>query len=345
MSNYLGFEPSNNPNYYFISYNSEDADRVSEIAKRLFHGNVPLWYDHGIEYGEDWEKKISSKLMNAQAVILFFTKDILFKEHSYVYKEYLMATEYFDKKVYVVMMDKINNKEVPPARVPWWIDVQSLQSINVVGVSDLDFISKEILKAIGLETYEDIMNQIIKEYRELYDGGDHEAAERFFDEYLKGKSLAGKAQCIANACSGKIDGMTIESHIAEYTNLETPLKNHVGEYVNSFFEGIQLTVGGSVFTFGNSFIFHRGQYGDAHVINVWCNDSNITTVGGLIEARDMRAYYDSLDDIIYVVYKSEVETRNGADFDSQTYISVLTIEDPTNTAICNNFKNLVAIEY
>ena len=35
MSNYLGFEPSECPEYYFVSYNNEDAVRVGEIAGRL----------------------------------------------------------------------------------------------------------------------------------------------------------------------------------------------------------------------------------------------------------------------------------------------------------------------
>jgi hypothetical protein len=61
MSNYLGFEPCNKPNYYFVSYNSEDAERVGLIAQRLSHSNVPLWYDYGINYGEGWEAKISEK--------------------------------------------------------------------------------------------------------------------------------------------------------------------------------------------------------------------------------------------------------------------------------------------
>ena len=37
MSEYLGFEPSTNPVYFFLSYNSEDKDRIRDIAKTMMH--------------------------------------------------------------------------------------------------------------------------------------------------------------------------------------------------------------------------------------------------------------------------------------------------------------------
>ena len=161
MSNYLGFNPCDNPNYFFVSYNNEDADRVGEIAKRLFHGNIPLWYDYGIDYGEAWETKISEKLMNAQAVILFFTKNILYKEHSYVHKEYVMATKYFNKKVYVVMMDDISNKEVPHTKVPWLIDIKSKQCINITSIQDYDLIANTIANAVGMTMADNLIANTI----------------------------------------------------------------------------------------------------------------------------------------------------------------------------------------
>jgi hypothetical protein len=82
MSNYLGFDPNECSDYYFVSYNNEDAARVGEIAMRLYQDRIPLWYDHGIEYGEKWETKISGKLAGCRAVLLFFTKGILQKESS-----------------------------------------------------------------------------------------------------------------------------------------------------------------------------------------------------------------------------------------------------------------------
>ena len=149
MSNYLGFEPSECPEYYFVSYNNEDAVRVGEIAGRLFEDKIPLWYDHGIEYGEKWERAISGKLAGCKAVLLFFTKGILQKENSYVRKEYTMATEYFDKKVYVVILDQVEKKEIPFDKVPWWIDIQEKQCINAIRIADAAAVAQKIKEAIG----------------------------------------------------------------------------------------------------------------------------------------------------------------------------------------------------
>lgn len=149
MSNYLGFDPNECSDYYFVSYNNEDAARVGEIAARLYQDRIPLWYDHGIEYGEKWETKISGKLAGCRAVLLFFTKGILQKESSYVRKEYTMATEYFDKKVYVVILDQVEKREIPFDKVPFWIDIQEKQCINAIGITDAAAVAQKIKEAIG----------------------------------------------------------------------------------------------------------------------------------------------------------------------------------------------------
>ena len=343
MSNYLGFEPCNDPHYFFVSYNSEDADRVGEIARRLHHGNIPLWYDHGIDYGEAWENKISEKLMHAEAVILFFTKGILQKEPSYVHKEYIMATDFFEKPVYVVIMDDIQNKDVPYTKVPWWIDIQSKQCVNAVGVQDHDAIVQEIAKAIGMSTHEDRMNAILKNYKQLYDNGQLSEAEVFLAQYMNGMSLAGKAKCIADMFSGRIHGLSLPDTATAVARLPTPLVNHVGQAKDTFVECLQLTVRDVTFTFGNSFVFHRGALGDAHVINVWKDEENIFTLGGLVEANNMQIYYDSVDDILYATYVSDCETRTAGDVEIQSFVSVITVEDPLGNALCNSFKWLVEV--
>ncbi len=101
MSVFLGFQPTKSREYYFVSYNNEDATRVGSIAKALSESGVNLWYDHGIEYGDNWEPTITEKILNAKAIILFFTKGILPKSNSYVQKEYKIATQHYDKKIYL----------------------------------------------------------------------------------------------------------------------------------------------------------------------------------------------------------------------------------------------------
>lgn len=166
MAEDFGFNPCSEPGYYFISYNSEDAERVGAIARKLHSNNVPLWYDYGIPYGEKWEAIIAEKIKKSQAVILFFTKGILFKEDSYVKKEYRIATKNFKKKVYVVMLDYIDVESVPLDKVFWFNDIRDNHNIDIVDINDPDIISNEIMSAIDIKTGEKKQNQAIENKEE-----------------------------------------------------------------------------------------------------------------------------------------------------------------------------------
>lgn len=125
----FGFWPSNENGAYFISYNSEDSDRVGAIARDLHAQGLPMWYDRGLEYGDEWERQIATHIRSCKAVIMFITKGLFLREtRSYVYKEYRMA-KICNKKVYVVMMDKISDKDVPEDLWGWWIDLTDLHCV------------------------------------------------------------------------------------------------------------------------------------------------------------------------------------------------------------------------
>ncbi|MBR3597835.1 MAG: toll/interleukin-1 receptor domain-containing protein [Clostridia bacterium] len=148
MACYLGFQPTDEKEYYFVSYNSEDVGKIGPIVQKLNDSAVPLWYDYGLEYGEKWESQISSKIKDAKAIILFFTKGILSKDESYVRKEYDIATEYFGKKVYVILLDKINNNDISFDMIPWWYEIKKRQCVVASEIENLEEICNEIKKAI-----------------------------------------------------------------------------------------------------------------------------------------------------------------------------------------------------
>lgn len=166
MAEDFGFAPCNEPGYYFVSYNSEDAERVGAIARKLHSNNVLLWYDKGIPYGEKWEAIIAEKIKKSQAVILFFTKGILFKEDSYVKKEYRIATKNFKKKVYVIMLDFIDDESVPLDKVFWFNDIRDNHNIDIVDINDLDKISNEIMSAIDIKNSRKMQIQAIDNKKE-----------------------------------------------------------------------------------------------------------------------------------------------------------------------------------
>ena len=57
MSTDLGFMPVASGERYFISFKTEDAERVGEIARCPNGFGVPMWYDYGLEKGEEWENR------------------------------------------------------------------------------------------------------------------------------------------------------------------------------------------------------------------------------------------------------------------------------------------------
>lgn len=76
-----------------------------------------------------------------------------------------------------------------------------------------------------------------------------------------------------------------------------------------FYECQQITIHNDVFTIANDYVFHRGNRGDAH------------------------------DNIIYVAYDSEKEIYVDNKYvDSKTMISITTVENPNEQAVCSDFK-------
>ena len=340
MSAYLGFQPTDNQFYYFVSYNNEDATRVGAIAKTMSYSGINLWYDHGIEYGDHWETIITERIQNAQAIILFFTRGILQKSNSYVQKEYKMATQFYDKKVYIVMLDEIKKDEVPTEKVAWWIDINERQCIDGYKYADIPHLVEDFSHSLGIQTHEDKMNKIIARYNELYHAGRITEAEACLAEYLRGVSLKGKVELIAHMFSGSLPNTTLASPAkAINERLPKPLLTHTEEPRDLFTECKQITVHDDVFTVANHCVFHRGTRGDAHVIWIWKNDELIHTIYSLVEAYKLSVFLDSCDEMLYIVYNSDKEIfEDGRYIDSITMTSITTVEIQNAQPICSDFK-------
>jgi len=116
----------------------------------MSQSGINLWYDHGIEYGDYWEITISEKIKNSQAVILFFTKGILTKTSSYVQREYKIA-KIFHRNVYIVMLDRIKEEEIPVEKVAWWVEITEQQCINGYEFTDTAELAEEISSPLGIQ--------------------------------------------------------------------------------------------------------------------------------------------------------------------------------------------------
>ncbi len=134
----FGFMPLLEGKRYFISYKSEDSERIRDIICRLNEKGVPMWYDYGIEKGERWSAEINANIKECEAVLLFVTKRLFSYEDTYVRKEFRLAKMHH-KKIYVIWLDSLNPDENPEdvndSLEDWYIDIEELQGIKMTGKS------------------------------------------------------------------------------------------------------------------------------------------------------------------------------------------------------------------
>ena len=151
MARDLGIKSTAKSPFYFLSYNSEDQERVKVFAEFLDKNKIPLWYDNGIEIGDKWEKTIADRICDCESVIMFISKGIFQKPESYVHKEFEMARDYFEKKIIIVLLDKIAKKDVPRQYVSWWIDITHMQCINAAEYGNVAECAIRVMQAIGYD--------------------------------------------------------------------------------------------------------------------------------------------------------------------------------------------------
>ena len=152
MAGDFGFEPTGaERDYYFISYNSADQDRVAPIVRMLNDYGLSIWYDRGIPSATVWDEYIADKIEKCCEVILFMSKAVLAKKGTYVRLEYELATEDYEKKVHIVWMDDIKNQDVPKWSKLWWKRIQHIQGINITCVSETAEQVGLICRALGVE--------------------------------------------------------------------------------------------------------------------------------------------------------------------------------------------------
>lgn len=355
MSSFLGFSPTSRPGYFFISYNTEDAERICPVVTTLFHEDVPFWYDYGIAYGEKWAPQINEKLSKAQGVLLFFTKGILAKENSYVRKEYKMA-KMLGKKVYVVLVDEIRNETVPIQMLDWWIDITEEQCIPAFGRTWNEDFYNEIKKALGVETHEKKMGMLMKNYLQLFSQGKLEEAEQYVSEYLRGKTMEEKAQFFAKVAAGKMEGVSIAPQYQglyylafqksdwgsrmSWQEMIAEKRNHLEKEVDPDCVCL-LDIKDQLFVAGICFVFNIYKRGEADVIHLWRNNERILTIPSLIDACHMHMYYDATEDLLYLIYVSDVYTKTADGEEATSYWNVTILRDPAGEAVAMSFNQLL----
>lgn len=149
MADYLGFDPTSEEEYFFVSYNSDDSERLTTVTTTLNERGVPLWYDYGLEYGdEEWRIQIGERIEDSLGVILFITKDLFSRPDTYVKTEYRIAKDRCRKPIYIVLMEVIDDTEIPYSMYDWWLEITDAHCLQGWKYQDLDGLVREICRML-----------------------------------------------------------------------------------------------------------------------------------------------------------------------------------------------------
>lgn len=137
MAGYLGIEASDEKPYIFISYNTEDQERLCNIAQMLQERQVNIWYDNGIQKisNEEWQEQIALHIRDAEIVFFFISHGIFVKKNSFVRKEYDLAARH-SKNICVVLLDEIDARNIPAKYDFWWDEIIHKQCIEAMDMTD-----------------------------------------------------------------------------------------------------------------------------------------------------------------------------------------------------------------
>ena len=168
MSSDFGFEPTSLQEFYFISYNTEDADRVSEICRLLNDEGMPLWYDYDEEFrnSPDYKSVIAERVDRCIAPIFFITKGIIEKakksgERPFTCTEYSFAQKLHKNDSIVVLLDRIDVNDVPYSLSKWWDDINPGARQDILAYdSTPDQIKTDIWKAANYQKAKSITDDI-----------------------------------------------------------------------------------------------------------------------------------------------------------------------------------------
>lgn len=165
MSGYLGIQAVDTEPYVFVSYNTEDQERLRKIIPTLQNYQVNIWYDNGIQKvsDEEWQEQIALHIRNAELAVFFISQGIFAKAKSFVRKEYDLALRH-KKKICIVLMDEIRGEMIPAKYDFWWEDIRNRQCIEAVKMTE-----KKLAEEIYAECCREGMGkENRKEYDDIY---------------------------------------------------------------------------------------------------------------------------------------------------------------------------------
>ena len=88
--------------YIFVSYAHKDAEAVYEVLRLLHERKYRIWFDPGIDVGDNWPQTVAEKLLGAELVLVFLSKNAYVSQNCRREINYAVSQR---KKMTVVRLD------------------------------------------------------------------------------------------------------------------------------------------------------------------------------------------------------------------------------------------------
>lgn len=70
-----------NDNYIFVSYSHSDSGVIAPILESLNRAGFRIWYDEGIEWGDEWPESVARHLHDCEVCIAFHSRASVVSEN------------------------------------------------------------------------------------------------------------------------------------------------------------------------------------------------------------------------------------------------------------------------
>ncbi|MHA1109909.1 MAG: toll/interleukin-1 receptor domain-containing protein [Promethearchaeota archaeon] len=134
-------QPPPFPAYYgeekhiFVSYAHKDSERVFPILDELHKNGIRIWYDEGLQAGEDWFEYMKDKIIGCSGFLVFISEKFVASPHANE------EAEFAHKMAKKIIAVRIDDTEISP-------QLLTILENNIILADRLDILHKKIKKLL-----------------------------------------------------------------------------------------------------------------------------------------------------------------------------------------------------
>ena len=121
--------------YIFVSYAHKDSEIVFPILDKLHESGIRLWYDEGLQAGDDWFEFMKEKIAASTGFLVFLSEKMVASPHA---NEENLFAHNLNKKIIAVQIDSV---QIPPK-------LSVIIGNEIISKSSLDILFSKIRKIL-----------------------------------------------------------------------------------------------------------------------------------------------------------------------------------------------------